>query len=198
MCDSSVHSKMWTKMWLKAVYATAFIAFEVALVKMSLAASIHDCWNPEKLNRMKFPVSQRETFFFAFFLLFILWYTCIMNQLPNYHLLLSSTFISCWNWHNKNQLSLVFRFSSFELELGFFYVQSMFFWLALWNDQDFQVELALVALPQTMLQIEAGTKYLLKFVTCPWCFSSKQISFEKCGRPYYSLFSCQMFNLGGP
>ena len=59
-------------MWLKAVYATAFIAFEVALVKMSLAASIHDCWNPEKLNRMKFPVSQRETFF-AFFLLFILY-----------------------------------------------------------------------------------------------------------------------------
>ena len=54
-------------MWLKAVYATAFLAFEVALVKMSLAASIHDCWNPEKLNRMKFPVSQRETFFFAFF-----------------------------------------------------------------------------------------------------------------------------------
>jgi len=47
-------------MWLKAVYATAFIAFEVALVKMSLAASIHDCWNPEKLNRMKFPVSQQE------------------------------------------------------------------------------------------------------------------------------------------
>ena len=70
MCDSSVHSKMWTKMWLKAVYATAFIAFEVALVKMSLAASIHDCWNPEKLNRMKFPVSQRETFFAFFYSLY--------------------------------------------------------------------------------------------------------------------------------
>ena len=57
-------------MWLKAVYATAFIAFEVALVKMSLAASIHDCWNPEKLNRMKFPVSQRETFFAFFYSLY--------------------------------------------------------------------------------------------------------------------------------
>jgi len=77
-------------MWLKAVYATAFIAFEVALVKMSLAASIHDCWNPEKLNRMKFPVSQRETFF-AFFTLYIIY--MYYYQLPfiiiiNIHLLL--------------------------------------------------------------------------------------------------------------
>ena len=120
MCDSSVHSKMWTKMWLKAVYATAFIAFEVALVKMSLAASIHDCWNPEKLNRMKFPVSQRETFF-CIFLLFILLLYMYYYQLPNYHLLLSSTFISCWNWHNKNQF---FRFSSLDWPPSFFFMYS--------------------------------------------------------------------------
>ena len=47
-------------MWLKGVFATALLAFEVAIVKLSLAASIHDCWNPDKLNRMKFPISQRE------------------------------------------------------------------------------------------------------------------------------------------
>ena len=73
-------------MWLKAVYATAFIAFEVALVKMSLAASIHDCWNPEKLNRMKFPVSQRETFFFAFFFTLYIMIYMYYYQLPNYQI----------------------------------------------------------------------------------------------------------------
>ena len=68
-------------MWLKAVYATALIAFEVALVKMSLAASIHDCWNPEKLNRMKFPVSQRETFSLHFFTIYIIIiHTCIITN----------------------------------------------------------------------------------------------------------------------
>ena len=80
-------------MWLKAVYATAFIAFEVALVKMSLAASIHDCWNPEKLNRMKFPVSQRETFFAFFYSLYYIHVLLPITQLPfiiiiNIHLLL--------------------------------------------------------------------------------------------------------------
>ena len=55
-------------MWLKAVFPTALLAFEVVIVKLSLAASIHDCWDPEKLNRMKFPVSQRETLHFLFFI----------------------------------------------------------------------------------------------------------------------------------
>ena len=178
MCDSSVHSKMWTKMWLKAVYATAFIAFEVALVKMSLAASIHDCWNPEKLNRMKFPVSQRETFF-AFFTLYIIY--MYYYQLPNYHLLLSSTFISCWNWHNKNQLSLVFRFSSFDLELGFFLctINVLLVRSLKWSRLPSWIG---IGSPFPDHASNWSRYYLLKFVTCPRCVISKRISFEKGNR----------------
>ena len=80
-------------MWLKAVYATAFIAFEVALVKMSLAASIHDCWNPEKLNRMKFPVSQRETFFAFFYSLYYI-----------HDVLLPITLITIYYYHQHSSL----------------------------------------------------------------------------------------------
>ena len=56
-------------MWLKEAFPWPLLAFEVIVVRLSLAASIHDCWDPDKLNRMKFPVSQRETL--HFFLLFI-------------------------------------------------------------------------------------------------------------------------------
>ena len=62
-------------MWLKGVFAATLLAFEVAIVKLSLAASIHDCWNPDKLNRMKFPISQREPF--RIFLLPTFIHTCI-------------------------------------------------------------------------------------------------------------------------
>ena len=30
-------------------------------------ASIYDCWDPEKLSRMKFPMTQRENLFKLFF-----------------------------------------------------------------------------------------------------------------------------------
>ena len=51
-------------MWLKEAFPWPLLAFEVIVVRLSVAASIHDCWDPDKLNRMKFPVSQRETLHF--------------------------------------------------------------------------------------------------------------------------------------
>ena len=142
-------------MWLKAVYATAFIAFEVALVKMSLAASIHDCWNPEKLNRMKFPVSQRETFF-AFFLLFILLYTCIIT---NY-------LITIYYYHQHSSLveigtiKIIFLDSVVwtGLRLFFMYSQCSFGW-SFKMIKTPKFNLTWIAFPQTMFQIEAGATY---------------------------------------
>ena len=176
MCDSSVHSKMWTKMWLKAVYATAFLAFEVALVKMSLAASIHDCWNPEKLNRMKFPVSQRETFFFAFF--YSLYY--------DIHVLWTNYLITIYYYYQHSSLVEI---GTIKINCLLFLDSVVLTWswfFFMYNQCSFDWSFEMTKTPFIDIfsfSPDHASKwsryYLLKFVTCPWCFSSKQISFEK-------------------
>lgn len=50
-------------------------------------ASIHDCWDQEKLNRMKFPVSQREPNHFLF-----------MSYLHDTHQIKISFYVSFFIW----------------------------------------------------------------------------------------------------
>ena len=36
--------------------------FILGLISRSVSGSIYDCWDPEKLSRMAFPLSHRESF----------------------------------------------------------------------------------------------------------------------------------------
>lgn len=37
--------------------------FTLGVISRSVSGSIYDCWDPEKLSRMAFPLSHRESFF---------------------------------------------------------------------------------------------------------------------------------------
>ena len=37
--------------------------FILGVISRSVSGSIYDCWDPEKLSRMAFPLSHRESFF---------------------------------------------------------------------------------------------------------------------------------------
>ena len=46
-------------MWSKETVLASLLAFEAFVLHVS-DASIHDCWDHDKLTRMKFPTSQRK------------------------------------------------------------------------------------------------------------------------------------------
>ena len=53
----------------EAIWRPNMLVVLWALIFNGAFASIYDCWDPEKLSRMKFPMTQRENLFKLFFCL---------------------------------------------------------------------------------------------------------------------------------
>ena len=51
----------------EAIWRPNMLVVLWALIFNGAFASIYDCWDPEKLSRMKFPMTQRENLFKLFF-----------------------------------------------------------------------------------------------------------------------------------
>ena len=48
----------------KVMWSTLVVG--VMILVNGMSASIYDCWDPEKLSRMNFPLTQRESLFYYY------------------------------------------------------------------------------------------------------------------------------------
>ena len=85
----------------KVMWSTLVVG--VMILVNGMSASIYDCWDPEKLSRMNFPLTQRESLFY--------YYICSNHDQTGAH-----------NKLNKKTLTFFLcKTLEFDLKLEFYY-----------------------------------------------------------------------------
>ena len=89
----------------KVMWSTLVVG--VMILVNGMSASIYDCWDPEKLSRMNFPLTQRESLFFTIF-------AQIMTKQAHIINLINKLFLTCF-------LCKTSETTQYDLKLEFYY-----------------------------------------------------------------------------